>query len=253
MIGRALLAGSRRQRLGNRPFAPKTVLDESRRDAGTLAPLCDSAGHPVVFDDVVVCLISGLFRFGGPSDVPRLVSPRPVDSVQRVARRRLRSHVCEERFERVGPTVADGDSPCSVVLVVRLVGISAPLQHPLPNPVLPRSGLPVRAALGTDGFALKTTAAPGFPSRESVCWHDRFGAALAPTFPTPSAVVPVVESDDGQLAEHHPGQITRVAARHNKTLLRRARSGEVGRCPESTSSAGNYSALAPFDCGSILP
>src|SRR5688572_6652347 len=73
----------------------------------------------------------------GPAAVARLVVAVHVEPVERVFRRRPRTHVLQERFERI-PPLADADAPAAVVLVTRVVRVLAALPHVMPGVVFGR-------------------------------------------------------------------------------------------------------------------
>lgn len=106
--------------------------------AGFSRPLRCGQALAKGFDVDAVAPISALFRDGRPPAVPRLVVAVAVDAVDRVRRRRPWTHVREERFKVIRPSLAHGDAAPAIQRVRVLAGVCAATAHRIPRVVLGR-------------------------------------------------------------------------------------------------------------------
>jgi hypothetical protein len=133
-----------------------------------------------------------------PTAIARFVSPVVVDAVDRQPRRRL-SHIREEGFKTVSPSVADGDASTSVVGEARNVGVETAGFQRLPTPV-GRANFPARRMAMCSVFPSRAnaTATGSYSSFQIVAEHNEFRSAIAAASPKSVALSAVREPGNGE-------------------------------------------------------
>ena len=128
--------------------------------------------------------MSRLLFPGAPLAIARFVVAVIVDAIEGEPERPL-AHVREKSFERVAPTIADGDAATAVIAPVLMPGVKAALLHRIPTAIGWRGGAVRRMAMRQSGkiLAAKTSAACRMVRQQRNASNECFGSAIAPAGP----------------------------------------------------------------------
>src|SRR6185503_696121 len=96
-----------------------------------------------------------------PPAVTGFVVSIVVDAIDRMVRTGSPSHVSQKRLEAILPALAHPYPSTPVVLIGSVALVAAAVAHPLPDDVLPRMTLAVRAIANCQDFAIQTPARSG--------------------------------------------------------------------------------------------
>lgn len=180
-------------------------------------PFCDCQVLAVIGNAMILGLIIALFDARRPSAIIWGVWAIIVDTVNTVFRRRPCAHIGIEVFERVTPTVADGDSPTTIFAVRSIVGLIAANIQLCP-------GVIFRAARETmlarryfcglaQAFPCQAPTAFGRSTAKVASSDDGRISAIASTFPEGTMPLPcnvrgaIYSPDDGVTAKFLSSQV----------------------------------------------
>jgi hypothetical protein len=116
------------------PTTVQAIIDSISGHACGLRPLGDAPALAADDQNTITSGIAVLNLPGGPDAEPRSIAQAVVDTLDRVLRRRPRSHVGQEDGERI-PARIDCYSAATVVGPVRIRGIVTALEHRRPGSV----------------------------------------------------------------------------------------------------------------------
>ena len=174
-------------------------------NAKASAPVGNGVGLAVKRDLSNSGLVVVLLNPRRPLAVVRLVMAFAVDSLNRVLRRRTRTHVLHKRGKGVEPTVADINASLPVA---RMGTYAATFAHGSPDVVLRSLAHSVRFKACRSLVALKASAAFGIAVIELVGGYVARLAALAPANPLANMATWISRLFDGrQTTKLHSSQI----------------------------------------------
>jgi hypothetical protein len=177
--------------------------EHSARDTGALSPRGEAHRLTVERQNDVATGVSGLLERRRPTAVAWFIVAAAIDAIDRVLRRRARSHVGEEVVERLQPAGADSDATCAVRLVGRSPWIHATIAQIAPNPEGHGLGLAVRDVPRHQGVTLRAPAAPFAPFVQSFDVRDRAVSARTLALPQQSTIFGSTgRPNGGQPAKH---------------------------------------------------
>lgn len=100
-----------------------------------VAPFSKRLGLTLIRDHSIGSPVSRLLDLRRPAHVSGRVRAVVVDAVDRMFWRRSRPHVSKECLEGLSPPLTDGDASAAIERITLGSGITASVQHPLPNSV----------------------------------------------------------------------------------------------------------------------
>lgn len=175
-----------RQRLFGRPAKFQPLVNLAPINAERFRPFGKRLGLAERLNEYAVALVSGLFRWRGPSAVIRAVVGIYVNSVNRVSASWCGSHVDKEALKLV-PLLANLDAAPAVVWVILAVSIVAASHHICPGLVflglLSGAGMAVRGVGFGSCLPLKASARSCVPVGQLRSINNGFSTAVAPAKP----------------------------------------------------------------------
>lgn len=167
--------------------------------------------------------VVGLFRWGRPSNVARLIVTVRVDTIHRVLRAWLRTHVGEEVLERVSPAITNADAAPTVVLVSGRAWVVAAVDHPRPSSIFRRLARAMCACGFAASLGTQAAAGSGCPERQCLLANGAFLAAVASASPEANGSHLVHFFKNQESAEAPPGKAQLLAAAPARRLCARAK------------------------------
>lgn len=165
------------------PSSVEPVMQDVRLPAESFGPSDNRVGDAVERNQPSRAGVRHLRRPIGPTTVARSVRSIVIDSVNRMATRRPRSHVGKEVLKRSHPALGNRDAAAAVIVVLRGVRIQAPVFHRAPGFVFGRVRASVPAMRRTGSFAVQAAAGLAISLAEIRRRGDRHAAAVASAYP----------------------------------------------------------------------
>lgn len=170
------------QRFLDRPsMTIKALTNSCRWNAGALYPFSNSQGFTVQGELPTAACVSALLFRGSPSAVTRLIVAVIVNAVKLVFERWLKSHIGQEVFKAVDPTVTNLDTPPAPLFKARDIRCQAALLHTLPCNVLRAIGLLMCVVVYT--VIRRTAAIASHAGYKGVSHFEQDVAAVTPALP----------------------------------------------------------------------
>lgn len=155
---------SHRETVVGRPSVVNAVNNHAIGKTCNSRPLNDRAGYSLILQFAGYRAITVLLGDGRPPTITRFIIAVVVDTVKGKILVGALTHVCQEIYVRVSPSVANLYTASAIVVKVIVARIRASLNHILPDTVLTRPRL---SMFGT-GFRSQATARPRIPTLERV-------------------------------------------------------------------------------------
>lgn len=176
MVG-LVSSGGDRESVTDRPSAFQPQGDYGVSESRYSRPFRDSSGFVLKCEKAIGAAVLHLLKRGGPTTVFRAIIAVIVDTIKCHPFGPF-AHILDEVFI-CPPTITHLDSPSSISVVVRVVGVCASLNHRNPSSMQGVANqCPCRANVG-----LVAPAGAGRPARKGVASNISHRSAVAPTMP----------------------------------------------------------------------
>lgn len=188
----------RSQGFANRPSALEPRLYHGMTEPGSPSPFGERKSNPSVANSPVGSRVAILFRFGSPSAILWAVRAVIVDSLDRVSRRWLSSHICKKALEGF-PARTYGDAAASIIFISWVRDPKAARQHIRPRVIFRR----ICAAMCFVGFGSQAAV---LASATDVFAPPQVANVRATSSPAYAAAMPDVSSLVVLAGKRHYGQ-----------------------------------------------